>query len=105
MDGGGKMFLINIMLIAIFWLNVIDYLQTIYMVEQFGPEMELNPLMRFLIKHKCAWLVKLVFIPLCLTWLKFTVNETGYGVWAVFALAMFYFVVVIHNFRVMKKFK
>ena len=49
-----------LILIITYILNVIDYLETLYLIQHFGTEVEGNPIMRYLFESNCAWIAKLI---------------------------------------------
>lgn len=97
----GKMNIITtfILLIAIYILNIIDYLQTAYGIQMLGVGIELNPIGRFCFEHNCALPVKLVGILIVLIVVGFiTIKIEPICVCASFILFVFYVAVVWHNF-------
>lgn len=90
-----------ILLISTYLLNVIDYLQTVYIIDNFGLEAELNPIMLALINNEQMWVVKLLLVPLLLVFIGWVIKKINYGTWAAWILAIFYLWLVLHNFRVL----
>ena len=85
-------------LIITYILNVIDYLETLYLIQHFGIAVEGNPIMSPLFESGYAWIAKLV-IPAVLL--------IGYGIIArkdrrlirpIYAATAVYLFLAIHNF-------
>ena len=86
-----------LILIITYILNVIDYLETIYLIQHYGIAVEGNPIMRFLFEHPYGWVAKLI-VPAVLL--------IGYGIIAykdrrmlrpIYVAAAVYGFIVIHN--------
>ena len=92
------MLLTIILLILTYILNLIDYCQTMYAIQLFGLQIELNPIARWLFEHNCATLVKLIVPAITLVSLGFVVKADRKLVWAVYVLFTIYCLVVLHNF-------
>ena len=92
------MAVVIVLLILIFALNVIDYIQTVYAIQLFGIGVEVNPIGRFLFEHNCAWVAKFIALPLMLTALGFIVKIERRQAWAVYGLTVYYFLLIMHNF-------
>lgn len=57
-----------LILIITYILNVIDYLETLYLIQHYGIAVEGNPIMRYLIENDCAWaklIVPAVLLIVC----------------------------------------
>lgn len=88
-----------ILLIAIYILNIIDYLQTAYGIQMLGIGVELNPIGRFCFEHNCALPVKLIGMLIVLIVIGFiTIKIEPIYICASFILFVFYVAVVWHNF-------
>ena len=88
-----------VLLIAIYILNIIDYLQTAYAIQILGIGVEFNPIGRFCFEHNCALEVKLIgmlFVLLIIGFITITI-EPKY-ICASIMLFVFYVAVVWHNF-------
>ena len=90
-----------IMLVILYILNVIDYMQTIYAIDNFGLAAEVNPFMRMLLENNCAWVLKLVIIPLLIIGASWAIKKLSGGMWLVWLITIFYLLLVIHNFCVL----
>ena len=86
-----------IVLIITYILNVIDYIETIYLIQHFGIAVEGNPIMRFIFENSYGWVAKLI-VPAVLL--------IGYGIIAykdrrllrpIYAATSVYVFLVIHN--------
>ncbi len=95
------MTLIIILLVITFILNIIDYLQTSYVVNIFGAAAELNPFMQTLIENNSMWVAKLIFFPLLLVFIGWIIYKFDFGRWAAWTLAIYYLFVVIRNFYIL----
>ena len=88
-----------VLLIAIYILNIIDYLQTAYAIQILGIGVELNPIGRFCFEHNCALPVKLIGILIILIMVGFiTIMIEPKYICVSFMLFVFYVAVVWHNF-------
>lgn len=47
-------------LIITYILNVIDYLETLYLIQHYGIAVEGNPIMRYLFEQPYGWVAKLI---------------------------------------------
>ena len=72
-----------------------------YAISRFGLEIELNPLVRFLFKHNCAEIVKLVVPIILLVTLGFLVKAAKENIWTVYTLVIIYFLLIMHNFAIL----
>jgi phosphoglycerol transferase MdoB-like AlkP superfamily enzyme len=86
-------------LIITYILNVIDYLETLYLIQHFGIAVEGNPIMRYLIENNCAWaklVVPAILLLICgiATWKDRTYIAPIYVAFA------FYLFLVIHNLSI-----
>lgn len=88
-----------VLLIATYFLNIVDYIQTAYGIQQLGLGVELNPLMRFCFEHNCALLVKLI-VPLLLVLLTgfITIKIEPRFICVALCALVLYVLVVWHNF-------
>jgi hypothetical protein len=86
-----------LILIITYILNVIDYLETLYLIQQYGIAVEGNPIMRFFFENQYGWVAKLI-VPAVLL--------IGYGIIAykdrrllrpIYAATSVYVFLVIHN--------
>lgn len=49
-----------LILIITYILNVIDYFETLYLIQFYGTEVEGNPIMRFIFENPYGWVAKLI---------------------------------------------
>ena len=91
------MFWTIVILVILYILNIIDYLETMYLVHYFGIAAEANPIMRVLIEYDCAWFVKLIIIPIILIYIGIIIQETKCSIWPIAIVTFFFFLVIIHN--------
>lgn len=90
-----------ISLIIAYVLNVIDYFQTTYIVHLIGIGAEANPIVRFLLAHNCAWIAKLIIVPILSIIMGVIIRiERGLS-WSAYFLLFLYLCVVVNNFIVM----
>lgn len=89
-----------ILLIITYIFNLIDYVQTACAISHFGLSAELNPIVRFLFKHNCAGIVKLIVPIIILVIIGFMVKAEKKNIWAVYVLAAIYFLIILHNFAI-----
>lgn len=84
-------------LIAIWWLNLFDYIMTIYYVGKYGIWIEENPLMVYLLNYPLlAFIVKLGVPTLCCV-LCYLVKDKPIIKMATWVLLIFYAYVAIHH--------
>lgn len=96
------MFWAIVILLFIYGFNVVDYLQTVYLISYFGTAAEVNPIMRCLFENNCAWVVKLVFVPILLIIVGRGVKKEECHMWPFCIVGLTYLFVVIHNFCMME---
>jgi hypothetical protein len=87
-----------IALVILYILNLTDYLQTVYAISNFGLAAEVNPVMYYLFENNCAWVLKLVIIPIVLVITYWALKQLKSGTWLVWLITGFYLLLVIHNF-------
>ena len=92
-----------ILLTTIYILNLIDYQQTLYAVQQFGFSIELNPVGRWLLENDCAWIAKLIVVPIALIVLGIFVKPDKKLIIFPYLLLIFYIFIVINNFIVLSQ--
>lgn len=92
------MFWAIMILIFYYVLNIVDYLQTIFMISHFGLACELNPIARILFEHNCAWAVKLVLPLILAIEIGCLIKKDPAVIWAVYIVTLLYLLVVLHNF-------
>ncbi len=94
----------GILLIFVYLLNVIDYLQTTYAIKLLGLGVEANPIGRFLFENDCALLVKLFGVLILLLIIGFiTIKIAPNFMCLSVGLLIFYIYVVLHNFSQLKQ--
>jgi hypothetical protein len=88
-----------VLLIAIYILNIIDYLQTAYGIQMLGLDIEANPIGRFCFEHNCALAVKLIGVLIILLIIGFiTIKIEPRYICLSFAIFVIYMIIVWHNF-------
>lgn len=91
------------LLLATYILNIIDYVQTMYAVQIFGVGVELNPIGRFCLEYNYAPFLKFIVMFLILSFIGFIVIKIeSKFVYVPCVLAVWYVVVVWHNFNQLK---
>ena len=88
-----------ILLIATYFLNLVDYVQTAYGIQNFGIGIELNPLIRFCFEHDIALQVKLI-VPLILMLITgfITIKIEPHFIYVAWCEMVMIALVVLHNF-------
>lgn len=87
-------------LITTYFLNVIDYVQTIYGTTLLGVDIEGNPLVRLSLGNNW-WLFKLLIVPVFLAVIGAILYKYSWLKWVAYFLLGFYTFVVINNFIVL----
>lgn len=88
-----------VLLIAIYILNIIDYLQTAYAIQMLGINVELNPIARFCFEHNLALPIKTIGMLILLLALGFVVIKLeSRCVFALVGLFAFNVALVLNNF-------
>ena len=86
------------LLIIIYVLNIIDYIQTIYATRIFGINVELNPIGRYLLANNSAWTMKLVGVPIILVLLGFIIKQDKRQKWSLYFLLIVFIITIINNY-------
>ena len=86
------------LLIITYILNLIDYLETTYIIQHFGTYAEGNPIMRYIFENNYAWVAKLIVPAILLTVIGLIVKIDKAHIWAPCFLFAFYLFLTIHNF-------
>lgn len=89
-----------ILLIIIYLLNVVDYVETTYLIQHFGTAVEGNPIMHYLFENSYALAVKLIVPAILLLICGIIVKIDKTYIWAPCVLFTFYLYLVIHNFAI-----
>lgn len=97
------MVIVVTLLIVIYILNLIDYCQTAYAIQHFGLGVEINPIMRFIFRHNCEIVFKVILPAILLIALGFIVKVDRKQIWKVYFLAALYFLLITHNFVMLAK--
>lgn len=92
-----------ILLVATFLLNIVDYVQTMYAIQQLGIGVEFNPLGRFLLENDLAWAAKFVLVPIVLTIMGIVIHKDKKAAWSAYFLFVFYICLVLHNFMMLAR--
>lgn len=90
-----------ILLILTYILNIVDYQQTVYAIQLFGLQVELNPIGRFMLGNGTAWIFKLIIVPIMLAIIGLFVKIDRKQIWAVYFVFIAFFVLVVYNFCVL----
>lgn len=84
-------------LLITYILNVIDYFETLYLIQHFGTEVEGNPIMRYMFENNFAWIAKLI-IPAILLFICGIITKKDKTLLRPVGIATaFYLFLVIHN--------
>ena len=92
------MIVVIALLITTYVLNIIDYIQTIYAIQLCGISVEANPIARLFFENNCAWVFKLIVMPIALIVIGLIIKVDKKQVWAACVLFICYCIVVLHNF-------
>jgi hypothetical protein len=97
--GKTNMIITIVLLIAIYILNIIDYLQSAYGIQELGLGIEANPVARFCFEHDILLPVKLI-VPLILVLLTgfITIKIEPRFICVALCPLVLYVLVVWHNF-------
>ena len=86
-----------LILLITYILNVIDYLETLYLIQHFGIAVEGNPIMRFIFENQYGWVAKLI-VPLVLLSAYGIIMKKDKTLLRPIGIATaFYLFLVIHN--------
>ena len=93
-----------VLLIATYFLNLVDYVQTAYGIQEIGIGFELNPVIRFCFEHNCDLPVKLI-VPLILVLLIgfITIKIEPCYIYVALCAFVLFALVVLHNFSQLAK--
>jgi hypothetical protein len=94
------MTIVIVLLVLIFILNIIDYVQTVYAIRFAGIGVEANPIGRFMFKNNYEWL-KLIGVPLALAVMGIIIRTDRRFILAAYYLLIWYVCVITHNFAVL----
>ena len=86
-----------ILLIIVYALNIIDYIETLYVINRFGIGVEVNPIGRFLFENNLAWAVKIIVMPIILALMGFLIKIDKRNIWVAYILLCVYLAVVVSN--------
>jgi hypothetical protein len=86
-------------LILIYILNVIDYYETIYLIQNCGIDGELNPVMRFLVENDYAWGIKIIGVAILMIIyaIILIIGKDKKHMWGAYVLLTAYSVTVLSN--------
>ena len=87
-------------LIITYILNVIDYFETLYLIQRFGIAVEGNPIMRYLFENNCAWVAKLVVPAILLLVCGIIMKKDKTLLKPIGFVSTAYLFLVIHNLSV-----
>ena len=88
-----------LILIITYILNVIDYYETIYLIQNCGIDGELNPVMRFLVENDCAFGVKIVGVAILLIIyaILLIIGKDKKHMWGAYVLLIAFSLTVLNN--------
>ena len=89
-----------IALILTYILNVIDYFETLYLIQFYGTEVEGNPIMRFIFENQYGWVAKLIVPAVLLIGYGFLVKKDRTLLRPIYVATSVYLFLVIHNLDV-----
>lgn len=86
-------------LILVYILNVIDYYETIYLIQNCGIDGELNPVMRFLVENDYAWGLKIIGVAILLIIyaILLIIGKDKKHMWGAYVLLAAFSVTVLSN--------
>lgn len=87
-----------ILLITIYILNVIDYLETLHLIQHFGTAVEGNLIMRYVFENDYALVAKLIVPAILLFVCGIIIKKDKACICAPCVAFAFYLYLVIHNF-------
>lgn len=87
-------------LIITYILNVIDYLETLYLIQRYGIAVEGNPIMRFLFEHPYGWVAKLIVPAILFTICALLAIKDKRILYPVYIAAVVYVGIVLHNLNI-----
>lgn len=86
-----------LILIITYILNVIDYFETLYLIQHFGTEVEGNPIMRYMFENNCAWIAKLIVPAILLFICGAFIKKDRTCIRPMYVVFAVYLFLVIHN--------
>lgn len=89
-----------LILIITYILNVIDYFETLYLIQRFGTEVEGNPIMRYLFENNCAWVAKLIISAILLLVCGIIKKKDKTYIAPIYLAFAYYLYLTIHNLSV-----
>ena len=92
-----------VLLIILCALNLVDYVQTMYAVQNLGINVEVNPIGRFLIESGYGWIPKLIIVPLALLVVGYIIYIDRRFKFVVYFLLLLYGFVITSNFAVLNR--
>lgn len=89
-----------LILIITYILNVIDYIETIYLIQRYGTEVEGNPIMRYLFENNYDFVAKLIIPAILLLVCGIISKKDKTYMQPIYLATAYYSFLVIHNFSV-----
>lgn len=86
-----------LILIITYILNVIDYLETLYLIQHYGIAVEGNPIMRFLVENNCVFVPKLIIPAILLLICGIFAIKDRRALSPIYLAASVYAFIVVHN--------
>lgn len=88
-----------LILILTYILNVIDYYETIYLIQNCGIDGELNPVMRFLVENDYAFGVKIIGVAILLIIyaILLIIGKDKKHMWGAYVLLIAFSITVLSN--------
>ena len=84
-------------IIAIWFLNLFDYIMSLYYIGKYGIAVELNPIMRWLFAHSpLDFIVKIGAVTICCVTLYLLRDYTIMKIAAIISLVIYAFVAIVH---------
>ena len=87
-------------LIITYILNVIDYLETLYLIQHYGIAVEGNPIMRYLFDNNYAWIAKLIVPAILLLVCGVVMRKDKTYKQPICVAIAFYLFLVMHNLSI-----
>lgn len=92
-----------LILIITYILNVIDYFETVYLIQHFGTEVEGNPIMRYVIENDYTVVAKLIVPAILLLVCGIMSIKDRTCIKPIYFAFAFYLFVAIHNFALIMR--
>ena len=86
-----------LILIITYILNVIDYLETLYLIQHYGIAVEGNPIVRYLVENNCVLVAKLIVPAILLLFCGIATRKDKTYIAPIYMAFAFYLFITIHN--------